>query len=847
MSKQLISLDGQWHVAGHNSCDSKKMELRGSVPGHVHIDLLRAELIKDPFWRDQADDCQWVEDWDWTYSREFTLPEDFNTTWAVLDFAGLDTYAQITLNGETIGCTDNMFIKHRFDVSGKLRPGNNGIEVRFSSFKKMIEGKLLEPYPAAFFTSERVHVRRMQCTFHWDWVNRFVSAGIWRPVKLYSYDTAFVSDLFVYTQSIADNQAKLVLDLEVEKRVPDDVRASVEILDPDGKLAWSSETPVRDKATWLSASVESPKLWWPNGSGEQPLYSCRVTLLGDDGSKLDGKETTFGIRTVRIEQIEDKPCSPEWDKTTEIRGQCPALDKNGDEPGSSFTLVVNGERIFCKGANWVPADPFPSRITTEHYDRLIKLARDANINLLRCWGGGIYEPEAFWDACNRYGIMVSQDFQMACAKYPEDDPEFMDNLRAEIPSVIKMLRNHPSLAWWCGDNENGMNHDYDDPNYPGRKIADEISGPACRELDPSRCFMPTSPYLGKSNSSLTMGDCHYSGLWDHDLQFVSQSDMKNYRERINIVGRFISESAIFGAPPMRSLLKFMTKEDVASPDKRMWEYHTKDNPHKPNNVNITLFGMLERAAEKLFRPSDDIQTKVRKMEYVHYHWIRLTVEAARRNKWYCSGVQFWMYNDCWPASGWSIVDYYGFPKAGYYAMRQASKGLIASIQRIQSGYRVWVCNDLLQSASGELELRVQPWTGEPRWSMKSAFDVAANSSQIALEVPDSELSGKLGLDSVLVCDIHSELGCDRAFYYPGMPYEMTPPPTKLGVRRVNGDGSGKLIMSTNSYARVVTLDAELDFSDNYFDLLPGEERTIEWSDPSGSTESPNIGVTCWNI
>ncbi|MCL5103608.1 MAG: hypothetical protein M1133_05775 [Armatimonadetes bacterium] len=847
MPKQTIELSGEWQATGQSPDESQKKQFAGVVPGHVHVDLLNAGMIKDPLWRDQADDCQWVEDWDWTYSRDFVVPDGFDTSWAVLECDGLDTYAQIILNGEEIGRTANMFIKHRFDVSGKLRPGTNSIEVRFSSFKKMIEGKPLEQYHAAFFTSERVHVRRMQCTFHWDWVNRFVSVGIWRPIKLYSYDRALISDLFVYTKSISDNRAELALELEVEKRGANDVPTLIEILDPDGKLAWSMQTSVRDKATRLSASVTHPRLWWPNGSGEQPLYTCQVSLLGVDGTQLDCKETTFGIRTVRIEQIEDKPGSPEWSRTMEIRELCPVLDRNVDKPGSSFTLIVNGERIFCKGANWVPADPFPSRVTPEHYGRLIKLARDANINLLRCWGGGIYEPEAFWDACNRYGIMISQDFQMACAHYPEDDPEFMDNMRAEIPSVVRMLRNHPSLAWWCGDNENGMNHDYDDPSYPGRKIATEISGPVCRELDPSREFMPTSPYLGKTNSSLTMGDCHYSGLWDHDLQFVAQSDMREYRARINVLGRFLSESAIFGSPPMRSLLKFMTKEDVAAADKRMWEYHTKDNPHKPNNITITLFGMLERTAEKLFGPSEDIESKVRKMEYVHYHWVRMAVEAARRNKWYCGGIQFWMYNDCWPASGWSIVDYFGFPKAGYYAMRQASKPLIASVDKTDSGYHLWVCNDLLQPVSGELELRVQPWTGGPRWSMKSDFDVAANSSRIVSEVPESELSGKLALDSILVCSLESEVGADRAYYYLGMPYEMTPLPAKLKVRRADGEGSGKLIVSTDNYARVVTLDADLDFSDNYFDLLPGEERTITWTDPSVAAGSPNIGVTCWNL
>jgi len=290
----------------------------------------------------------------------------------------------------------------------------------------------------------------------------------------------------------------------------------------------------------------------------------------------------------------------------------------------------------------------------------------------------------------------------------------------------------------------------------------------------------------------------------------------------------------------------MTVDDIDASDRRMWEYHTKDNPHKPNDVSITLYGMLERMADKMFGVSGDWQSRVRKMEYVQYHWIRLAVEAARRNKYYCGGIQFWMYNDCWPASGWSIVDYYGYPKAGYYAMRDASKGVVASIEKIEQGYRIWVCNDLLYCVEGELDLRVQPWVGEPVWTGKSSFHVEANSSEHFVDISEDTLAGKLTLESVLVCDLNCECGRDRAFYYSGMPYEMTPPPAKLAVQQQGGGASGTLVISTDNYARVVTLDADLDFSDNYFDMLPGESRVIAWKNPRAEPDEQAIGITCWN-
>jgi beta-mannosidase len=845
-AKRIVSLDGIWQLDGVDRDGGAQLSLPGTVPGMVHPDLLAAGRIPDPFWRDQAEQCQWVEKWDWSYSRSFDLPPGFDTSWVELEFGGLDTYAEIVLNGKTLGHTANMFIPHRFEVGALLRQTGNELKVSFTPYQRMIAGKSLD-YPAAFFTSDRLHVRRLQCTFHWDWVNRFVSFGIWRPVTLSSYTSACIRDLFVDTRALGRTSAALQIEVEVERRSGEAATAMVAIAEPSGATVWQDTVKVNEATSRISADLADPQLWWPHGYGAQPLYRCRVVLSGPDGTVLDTRETTFGIRTARIEQLPDRPGTPEWQQTMDTRqAPWPGSDSgNGAAPGKSFTLVVNGERIFCKGGNWVPADPFPARISPARYDRLIRLARDGNLNLLRCWGGGIYEPPAFWDACNRYGVMISQDFMMACGAYPADDPDFMAKLRPEIPAVVRLLRNHPSLVWWAGDNENGMHHDFDDANAPYAIIASQITGPTCRELDPSRTFMPSSPFGGRKNTSITIGDSHFSAFFDNDLRFVAQSDMRDYRERINLVGRFMSESAMCGAPPLRSLLKFMTTADLADPAKRLWEFRTKDNPHKPAGQTITLFGMLERLAETILGPARDLNDKIRKMEYIHYEWVRLVVEAARRSKWYCSGIQFWMYNDCWPASGWSMVDYYGFPKAGWYAMKRSSQPVIAALERTGSGYRVWVCNDRLTPVSGTLRLAVQPWTGAPRWTETLAVQVAANASGVVRELADAALCG-LGHDAILVAELAAEDATDRAVYYPGMPHEMALPPATLTVRRADASATaGTVTVSTDHYARVVTLAADLEFSDNYFDLLPGEVRTIRWRNPEAGTVG-DIPVTCWN-
>lgn len=840
MPKRFITLDGDWAVAGTAPLGSDTKSIQGIVPGHVHVDLLHAGEIKDPFWRDQAEDCQWVEDWDWSYSCEFYVDDDFDLDWAVLEFEGLDTFAEIFLNGESIGTTNNMFIPHRFGVGDRLRRGVNRIRVDFAPYKRMIEGKRIDCYPAAFANSERVHVRRMQCTFSWDWVHRFVSAGIWKPVTLFSFDTARIADLFVYISSLGKDFATLEVEFELETRTCSSILGMVEIVDPDGTIVFSKQVAAASGINGFSLDLESPRLWWPNGMGEQPIYECRVRLKNSEGDELDNGKTAFGIRTVSIEQIEDVPGSPEWNKTMDTRRECPGDDRSGEMPGSSFTLIVNGERVFCKGGNWVPADPFPSRITPEHYDRLVKLAKDAGMNLLRCWGGGIYESEAFWDACNRHGVMVSQDFQMACALYPEDDPEFKDRLRKEFPAAVRMLRNNPSLAWWTGDNECGMGDDFD-ADYWGKRISTAITNPVCAELDPSRTFMPTSSFGGRPNNSLTIGDCHYSAIW----RYIDNPDMSDYVRRIGFVGRFMSESAVFGAPPMRSLLKFMTREDVEDPDRKMWEYHTKDNPHKGGDAAVTLYRMLERGAEQFFGTPADMEMRVRQLEYFQYEWIRVSMESARRNKWYCSGIQFWMYNDCWPGSGWSIVDYYGFPKAGYYAMKRGSKPVIASLEDTGDAFKVWVTSDLQSPVSGAVEVRMQPWDREVKPFKSAPFQLDADESGCFLTFPKSELVEGLGSDYVLTCDVRYDGGSDRAFHYGDLQNSMDLIPASLRVEQ-EGDGHrGVIRISTDNYARVVTLDADLDFSDNYFELLPGETRAVEWASPSDAFEG-DIPVTCWN-
>lgn len=861
-SAWTMNLDGTYRLTGRGADLQQEIDIPAQVPGQVHLDLLREGIISDPLWRMQAEDCQWVEKRDWTYERTFDLPDDLELDWVELEFAGLDTFAEIKLNGTNIAHTRNMFIPHCFEVSNILRAGKNHLSVKFDSIWKHVEEKSSD-LMCAFDDYERLYTRRMQCTFHWDWVNRFVTAGIWQSVSLRAFSAARINNIFARTTELSGldtsaqtaESATLELDIETEVRVDSQFSAQVRITDCDGACVWQTKQEFSGKAAEthniknLNMLIDRPQLWWPAGLGDQALYECHVNLFDQDGILLDSSSVTFGIRTVKIHQVEDAPGSREEQQTQELRKLYLTLERNGSRPGKSFKLFVNEVEVFCKGGNWVPADPFPARITPGQYEHLIKMLSESNQNMLRCWGGGIYEKPAFWDACNRYGIMICQDFMMACGQYPENDPEFLADLEDEVPTAIKMLRNHPSLVWWYGDNENRMGFPDDDPKQWGEAINTNIIIPALEKLDPSREFFPSSPFCGNINNSPTMGDCHvsynpggdcYIKCDPQDKEDPFANGLIDYQAGIAATtGRFISEIQSFGSPAISTLRRFMTEDDIASRDNSIMKYHTKDSPYQDI---MALEGQL-RKIELLFGTPRSAEQEIAFQEYLQYEWVRLTVESQRRKRFYCGGVLFWMYNDCWPANSWSLIDYYGFPKASWYAMKRVCMPVIASIHDAGDKFELWVCSDTIAPVSGKAVLSIQPWQGIPTWQKEFTVSNIVNDSVLIATISKSEIA-TLGRDAVLSCELITDQGCDRAWHYIGMPYEMNPAPAVLQVNRKTDTS---IEIATDNYARVVTLSGDnLMFSDNYFDILPGQNRLIHIESKTGDTAG-EVTVHCWNM
>ena len=385
-------LDKNWSMY-----NEKVGVVEAAVPGCVHTDLINCGQIEDIYWRDNNDKYQWIENEDFTYTCVFDAEESED---AVLVFEGLDTYCEIYLNGEHIGSAQNMYIPHEYKVGGKLKASGNELRVELRSPIKEVENM---PERRGAFTKERINTRRMQCTYSWDWVDRFVTCGIYRPVYIKYGNDMHVDSVYIVTENIDEYSAQIRAEIDLNN-CENGGTMQIEVIAPDGEVIANERVYSKEPKVVRRYDIENPELWYPLGYGEHPIYTYRITL----GENLF--EDTFGIRTMKILQLEDKEGSEEEKYCQEIRKYVAGQIKDHNEKTRGFQIVINGIKILAFGGNWVPCDPFPSEVTAERYEKLVEMAAEMNLNMLRVWGGGLFEDRAFFDACDRFGIMVSQDF-----------------------------------------------------------------------------------------------------------------------------------------------------------------------------------------------------------------------------------------------------------------------------------------------------------------------------------------------------------------------------------------------------------------------------------------------------
>ncbi len=807
-----MNLNGAWkcHITDRGE---HTYDIEGRVPGCVHTDLIRAGILPDLFWRTNNDCAEWVEACNVTYSRTFILDNIEDNTY--INFEGLDTYCEVYLNGVKLGDCDDMFILWSFKIDSAAKAGENLIEVRFRSPVKEVEGL---PRRIGAFTRERIYTRRMQCTYGWDWVARFVTMGIWRDVSIEVRRCDRLEGVYVYTESMNDYCAKVGISAEFSD-VTCEKHADITVTDPDGTVVFSRSRRIiptikgaTDAVIKEYADISGAKLWYPVGYGEHPLYTFKLSV---DGEVL--KEFKFGIRTVEIIEIEDKPDSPEAKLAKELKKYPQLVEWDRNENSSCFILLVNGVRVFCAGANYVPCEPFPSDATAEKFEKLASLAEYGGYNMLRVWGGGIFENDEFYSACDRHGIMVTQDFLMACGAYPEEDNDFVEKLKLETKHAAMYLRNHPCLIWWTGDNENAIKGDDNDPDYRGRRAALESIAPILEKLDPKRRFLPSSPYGGVPYASGVRGTTHNTQYLDHIFRYIDADDYSSYREFFDsFLSRFCTEQGIMGMPYISSLRKFMTDEDIFGEDTSVSEYHTKSNPA----LKMSLYGYVERMTRSFIGDWKDGVERTENMQKLQCERIRMTLELFRRNAWYSSGMIYWMYNDCWPAANsWSHVDYYCAPKPAFYAFKRCAKPFVASITEHDGYITVYASHAGNGKSRGVGRLySYNMVTGEEKWEKNLEFDVS-NDSKVIFKAELSCFAELLDRETVLIFDTEY----DRAYFHLYTPAEMNFGDGKFTVVSEDSDG---ITVRADGCVPVLLLDVPYLLSDNSFFMKSGEVRTL---------------------
>ena len=791
------------------------------APGDVHSALLEAGRIPDPFYDRNEDECAWIEEREWWYRTTFTLSGDALAAdeRLELEFAGLDTYATVWLNGSQLGTAQNMFRPAVFDVSAAITVGQvNVLAVCFDRPLDHTEGFDLShwwegPVP-------RVAMRKAQYGFGWDWGPRLPTVGIWRPVTLHRRKRGVLRGVHFATLELnaRDRTALIEVRVEAEALAPEiQLRAQVTlegheitftrtlplILQPSAQ----SEAPnslyeaVSHTAT-LYATLHDPALWWTWDLGDPALYRLSVSLVEGD-TALDTYAADVGIRTITLDQSPDP-----------------------EEPGTRFfRFVLNGVPIFCRGANWIPAHSFVGPLHAARYAELIGHAQQANMNMLRVWGGGIYEHAAFYDECNRRGLLVWQDFMFACAMYPEGPQWFVDEVAAEARYQVRRLRNHPALALWCGNNENQQLHDdafWFDPGrpLPGALYYDTILPETVAALDGRTPYWPGSPFGGNDHNSELDGDVHNWNAWHGKFfrRFGEEPRVENtpagvsYRRYGEDRGRFISEFGLHAAPELASLRRVIPQDQLYHHSPSL-DHHNKDNPkNKGDNLMIAHTG-LPTTLEEYIEYSMTAQAEGLKFAIEHY----------RRRKPHCSGTLIWQLNDCWPVLSWAILDYYGVGKAGYWAVRRAYAPVMASFKDLENDVALWVTNDTLRPVQGHAHVSLRSFDGRTIWTRVIPVSVAANSSM------------EIWRDNIVTDDNSHYLAVEAEGLFRANRHffaEIKELALVKGAPEVS-----KLVENANTvdvrlradhflYFVFLSGPPGLSYSDNYVDLEPGVEQVI---------------------
>ena len=808
-----IDLCGEWDFRQSGS----EHWIKASVPGCVHTDLMSAGLIDDPFYGRNEKSIQWIGEKDWEYRKTFTISEAdllVSNMWVVLE--GVDTYADISVNGLPVGTTDNMFRTWRFDISDKLKVGDNQLTIRFESvFRHDMPRYLDAPYRLMAWPNNdqsdiwlSLYARKAGYHYGWDWGPRLITAGLHGSVYVESWNDWKIQSVFFKTLSLDKPSAKTgkarTADMQADIEVLSDMECDAFITISRGSQKVCGEKVVLKKGLnsyKLPFTIRNPHLWWSNGLGKAHMeeFTVRVDACGNTASLTDD----IGIRTAEV-----------------IR--------EDDDQGRKMTVRLNGYDVFCKGANWIPIDNFPHLRERKDYAYLLESASSSNMNMIRVWGGGLYESEDFYELCDSLGIMVWQDMAFACGMFPSDSA-YLSSVKEEVKDNVRRLRNHPSLVLWCGNNENeisyfewGWNrtltHDQRIDYEKGlKKLFYDVIPSTVDAEDGTRYYHPTSPVTGHSGVPYSMGDAHMWSVWKGGW-------VEEYLKPHNIA-RFMSEYGFISYPDMFSMKKFIPEWDMYTGSPSMLAHHRAydDTTRDPNYSDNTICRYMNRYA---WVP-EKFEDYVYMTQWFQAEAVKVAMEAHRRAKPYCMGTLFWQLNDCWPVVSWSSIDYYGRWKALQYYSRRAYAPVLVSPYLAEDGtVSVKVVSDRIEEFNGTLETYVMGFDGNIIKQTDVRCYVNAEGTKDVFRIESHELDGDTFLYVRLVED--GILVSENIFFnrYPDEYARLKP---NIRIEAVKTDDGIEMILSTDKLARCLYLytDNENDFfEDNYIDLIPGFSRRI---------------------
>ncbi|UOE93553.1 glycoside hydrolase family 2 protein [Alkalihalobacillus sp. LMS39] len=786
-----IDLNGKWKM---KQADSDEW-LEAIVPGSVFSVLLKHGKMEDPFYRDNEKFVYELAKKDYEYIRKFDINESFLLQDKItLCCEGLDTLARVSINGNVVATTNNMHRTYELDVKKYLQVGVNEIHIYFTSPVQYIKEKQSESYlwgvPDAI--DGFPHLRKAHYMFGWDWGPKVPDSGIWRSISLRGYETGKIEDVYM-TQHHSPGQVTLQTKIKIIMFRPSTVTVNVQIIDPNGGVISNDTAPI-EQVEQLETIINAPKLWWPNGYGEQPLYKVIIGLYENE-KKIDAKSYTVGLRTIKVKQELDQ-----W--------------------GRTFEFEVNGISIFSMGANYIPEDNLISRGSKGQTEKLIKNCVDANFNTIRVWGGGYYPNDDFYTLCDEYGLIVWQDFMFACAVYELTDA-FTETIIAEVEDNVKRIRHHACLGIWCGNNE--MEEawvGWDFPKPPKLRMDyikqfEMIFPDLMKKLDPQTFYWASSPSSGggfvKPNSQ-NEGDVHYWDVW-HGL--------KPFTEYRKFHFRFCSEFGFQSFPSLKTVKSFTEPVDrnIFSP--------VMENHQKNGAANGKILFYL---SENFLYPKD-FSSLLYASQILQAEAIKYGVEHWRRHRGRCMGSIYWQLNDCWPVASWSSIDYNGRWKALHYFAKKFYAPVLLSVLDEENTMSFYVTNDRTEEVVCTIE-----------WSLRRNDSTIIQQGTVVATVPplfakpcesmtfhqlfSEEMKQKHYLDYKLIYEGKVQ-GHSTILFTKAKHFQFLNPKMKVDITET--EQSFVITLKTEAFAKYIELDlheADCIFSDNYFDLSAGETKEI---------------------